>query len=393
MIGQQLRLADGGMTRRISYVQFTDPAAYPPVEHSSRLFAERGWQVFILGTGTLGDLNLQLPTHDRISLKKIGFVQAGWMQKLQHILFFFLTLYWTWRWRPSWIYASDPLACPIVWLVQRIMQVNVVYHEHDSPNPDEVKSRFLKAVLAFRRKLARDADVCVLPQQARLLKFLETTGRTKLTFCVWNCPRLEEVVDSVSNQQDGLIVYYHGSITSARLPAQLIIAASRLKGAVRLRVAGYEAPGNVGYLRELTALAAKSGAAAMIECLGTISHRKDLLVLGSKAHVGLSLMPKQSDDFNLQHMVGASNKPFDYMACGLPLLVTNLPDWVSTFVKAGYGRACDPDDPDSIEAALRWYLEHPEERRAMGQKCKDKIRQSWNYESTFADVMAQIENV
>jgi hypothetical protein len=77
------------MTRRISYVQFTDSAAYPPVEHSSKLLAERGWQVFILGTGTLGDLNLQLPTHDRISLKKIGFVQAGWMQKLQHILFFF----------------------------------------------------------------------------------------------------------------------------------------------------------------------------------------------------------------------------------------------------------------------------------------------------------------
>src|SRR5262249_23230632 len=128
-------------------------------------------------------------------------------------------------------------------------------------------------------------------------------------------------------------------------------------------------------------------------CLGTISHRKDLLGLGSKAHVGLSLMPKRSDDFNLQHMVGASNKPFDYMACGLPLLVTNLPDWVSAFVKPGYGHACDPDDPDSIEAALCWYVEHPEERRAMGQKCKDKIRQCWNYESTFAHVMAQIENV
>src|SRR5262249_52397275 len=181
----------------------------------------------------------------------IGFAQAGWMQKLQYIFFFFVTLYWTLRWRPSWIYASDAPVCPIVWLVQRIVHVNVVYHEHDSPNSDRADSWFLKVVLAFRRKLARDAELCVLPQEARLLKFLETTGRTKLAFCVWNCPRLEEVIESESNQ-DGLIVYYHGSITSARLPTQLIIAASRLKGAVRFRVAGYEAPGNVGYLRELT---------------------------------------------------------------------------------------------------------------------------------------------
>jgi glycosyltransferase involved in cell wall biosynthesis len=102
-------------------------------------------------------------------------------------------------------------------------------------------------------------------------------------------------------------------------------------------------------------------------------------------------MPKQSDDMNMQQMVGASNKPFDYMACGLPLLVSSLPDWVSTFVQSGFAIACDPDDPDSIEAALRWYLEHPEQRREMGQKCKAKISEAWNYEKEFASVLKVIE--
>jgi glycosyltransferase involved in cell wall biosynthesis len=388
---RQLPLTDAGLIRRILYVQFTDPAAYPPVEHSSRLLAERGWKVFMLGTGTLGNLNLQLPSHDRIVLKKIRFVQAGLMQKLHYILFFVLALYWTWRWRPSWFYASDPLVCPIVWFVQRIMPVNVVYHEHDSPNPKQATSWFMRAVLAFRSKVARDAELCVLPQRARLLNFLETTGRTKPTFCVWNCPRLEEVVEGDSKQQDGLIAYYHGSITNARLPPQLIIAASRLKGAVRLRVAGYETAGNAGYVQELTTLAAKCGAATIVEPLGTIPPRKDLLAIGSKAHVGLSLMPKQSDDFNLQHMAGASNKPFDYMACGLPLLVSNLPEWVSMFVEPGFAIACDPDDPDSIETALRWYLDHPEERRDMGQRARMKIREAWNYDNEFASVLEAIE--
>jgi hypothetical protein len=46
-------------------------------------------------------------------------------------------------------------------------------------------------------------------------------------------------------------------------------------------------------------------------------------------------MPKQSEDINMRHMVGASNKPFDYMASGLPLLVTDLPEWAATFVEPG----------------------------------------------------------
>jgi glycosyltransferase involved in cell wall biosynthesis len=80
------------------------------------------------------------------------------------------------------------------------------------------------------------------------------------------------------------------------------------------------------------------------------------------------------------------------MACGLPLLVSDLPDWVSTFVEPGYARACDPNDVDSIEAELRWYLDHPDERREMGRRCREQIRKAWNYETTFASVIATLEN-
>src|SRR5262249_19448068 len=152
-----------------------------------------------------------------------------------------------------------------------------------------------------RRKLAKDAELCVLPEHARLLEFLETTKRTKPAYCVWNCPRLDEVPDLNSDQGQELIIYYHGSITRVRLPSELIIAASRFKGAIRVRVAGYEAPGSIGYLAELTALAAKNGTAELVEFLGAIPLRRDLLSNASKAHVGLSFMPRHSEDINMQH--------------------------------------------------------------------------------------------
>ena len=57
-------------------------------------------------------------------------------------------------------------------------------------------------------------------------------------------------------------------------------------------------------------------------------------------------MPRTSDDMNMLNMTGASNKAFDYMAAGLTLLVSDLPDWHAMFVAPGFGRACDPADPD-----------------------------------------------
>jgi glycosyltransferase involved in cell wall biosynthesis len=381
---------------RILYVQYTDPAGYPPLEHSSILLAKQGWDIVFLGTGTAGKQRLEFPARSRVRVQRMRFVEAGWRQKLQYLFFSVWIIYWTWRWRPKWIYASDPLVSPVVWWVRKLFGTCVLYHEHDSPNSHEAHTRFMQKVLSYRRKLARECELCVLPQKLRLQKLLEDTGRAKPTFCVWNCPGLYELTginphqERNKSEQQELIVYYHGSITGGRLPTELIAAASRLKGAVRLRVAGRETLGSIGYIAELKALAAKCGTPDIIEFLGTMPLRQDLFRSASMAHVGLSMMPKVSQDINMQQMLGASNKPFDYMACGLPLIVTDMPDWVAAFVNPGYALACDPDDADSIEVALRWYLEHPNERQQMGRKCRDKIVQDWNYETMFADVMTKL---
>lgn len=85
-------------------------------------------------------------------------------------------------------------------------------------------------------------------------------------------------------------------------------------------------------------------------------------------------------------MTGASNKPFDCLACGLALLVSDLPDWREMYVTPGYGLTCDPDNPETIATALRWFLEHPDEMRAMGKRGRQRILEEWNYERQFLPV-------
>ncbi|OLE34357.1 MAG: hypothetical protein AUI36_27970 [Cyanobacteria bacterium 13_1_40CM_2_61_4] len=69
--------------------------------------------------------------------------------------------------------------------------------------------------------------------------------------------------------------------------------------------------------------------------------------------VGIHAPAIRRDDGNEQTMTGASKKPFDYLAFGLALLVSEVPEWKKMFVEPGYGLACEPEDPESIARQLR----------------------------------------
>lgn len=64
------------------------------------------------------------------------------------------------------------------------------------------------------------------------------------------------------------------------------------------------------------------------------------------------------------------------MACGLGLIVSDLPEWQKLFVKPGHAVACDPEDPGSIARAIAWFVEHP--REAAEIRARQKIMDEWN---------------
>jgi glycosyltransferase involved in cell wall biosynthesis len=187
-------------------------------------------------------------------------------------------------------------------------------------------------------------------------------------------------------------VLYHGSIVPARLPPAVLEALARLPPGSRLRVVGYETLGNTGYVGRLQEAARRLGVGDRVQFLAPMP-RRELLRCSLECDVGLALMPTASPNLNEQTMAGASNKPFDYLACGLAVLVSDLPDWRRLYVAPGYGLACDPGDPASIAGALRWFLEHPGETRAMGERGRRRIAAEWNYETQFAPVFRRLTGV
>ena len=382
---------------RVLYVQYTNPGAYPHVDHSAELLADAGFEVLVLGTRRADD-PLELTAHPRVRVKTMLHEPPGWRQKLHYARFAAWALLWTIRWRPQWVYASDPPSCPVALLAGSLPDVRVLYHEHDSPSVSDagrviVRTLSDKAIMRARQALARRCELVILPNEARAAAYTRTTGRDRV-LTVWNTPLRREV--AAPDHQDAvhsrLRALYHGSIVPARLPLTVIDALAALPATVTLDIAGYETMGHPGYVDQLLARAWQLGAADRVRMHGAL-RRADLMRVCATCDVGLALLPAQSADLNERAMVGASNKPFDYMASGLALLVPALPEWRATYVEPGFGLACDPASARTIEAALRWLLEHPEDRVAMGARGRQKILGDWNYDRCFAPVLDQVRTL
>ena len=376
-------MGDGSL---VLYIQYTNPNAYPPLEHSSRLLADAGWQVLFLGTGARGAADkLVFSPHSRVQIKLMHYCPPGWRQKLHYLTYILWVLAWVAWSRPKAVYCSDALTCPVALLVHWLFRVPVYYHEHDSPAP--ATSAMMWICAAARRRLARVARLCILPNAERLAAFTIAL-RPRQTVCVWNCPtRDEATLARDSARMTGIILWYHGSLTPSQFPPTVIHALAQLPPNVTLRFAGYETIGHSGYVNELLQLAGQLGVADRVRYLGTPPSRRELFALARQADVGLVLFDRQFRE----PMAGASNKPFDYLACGLALLVTDTAEWEKMYAAAGYAQSCDPHDPEAIAAAVRWFLERPGEARTMGEAGRLRLEAEWNYETQFqpvADLMS-----
>jgi glycosyltransferase involved in cell wall biosynthesis len=179
---------------------------------------------------------------------------------------------------------------------------------------------------------------------------------------------------------------YQGSLVPGRLPLTIVDALGRVAAPVELWITGYETIGSANYTLEIMRRAASLGIAERVRILPVVS-REAMLDRTAECDLGLALMPPAGADINESTMAGASNKAFEYLACGVPLLVTNLDDWRRIFVDTGVALSCDPVDVDGIQSAFEYAASHRDELERMGALGRERVDREWNYETQFGPVM------
>jgi glycosyltransferase involved in cell wall biosynthesis len=78
---------------------------------------------------------------------------------------------------------------------------------------------------------------------------------------------------------------------------------------------------------------------------------------------------------------GMPNKLFEYMAAGLPVIVSNFPLWKEIVEGNNCGLTVDPMAPREIARAIGYLIGHPDEAMKMGENGRKAVLEKYNWES------------
>lgn len=126
-----------------------------------------------------------------------------------------------------------------------------------------------------------------------------------------------------------------------------------------------------------------------IEYMGNLS-RERLFEQYARASIGICTLHAVGQYALLDNM---STKVYEYMQCGLPVIMSNFQCYQRINQKYNFGICVDPSNADEIAAAIRYLLDHPEEAKRMGENGRRAVKEAFNWGVEEKKLLALYEDI
>lgn len=206
------------------------------------------------------------------------------------------------------------------------------------------------------------------------------------TVVVRNYARVEELQAGVTGppyREREPIALFTGGLTPIRCAAEMLAISDRLRDIPGYATVVVGRPESQAYVDQL---AVRPG----WDCVrygGIVPAARVRQLLG-EARIGLLLNLPRDDFLEL-----ATNKLFEYMAAGLPVVSTDIPFWRAIVEETQCGIVVDGADAVQLADAVRWLLEHPAEAEAMGERAKRAAEERYDWKSEGRTLLRLYERV
>lgn len=108
---------------------------------------------------------------------------------------------------------------------------------------------------------------------------------------------------------------------------------------------------------------------------------------GVAARVGRSVAGIATFLPTANNLIGSPNKLFEYMAMGLPVIISDFPAWRAMLDAVDCAYFVDPEDPAAIAGAMRAVLADPERSKAMGAAGRAAVEDTFNWEKQLDNLV------
>lgn len=93
------------------------------------------------------------------------------------------------------------------------------------------------------------------------------------------------------------------------------------------------------------------------------------------------------------HLISSPVKVFEYLACGLPVILSDFPAWRRMLAGVDAAVFVDPADPRAIAAAMRALIDSPTRALAMGAAGRTAVDETFNWTTQLAVLVAAYREI
>jgi len=266
----------------------------------------------------------------------------------------------------------------------------VVYdcHEH-FPDTVRIKPyippllRVIASILIdfYERSLAYFVN-CIVTADEETTKRFTRTNRIVVT--LFNFPRLEYFKTVSANYgQNRSTLIHSGSLGKERggdiMVESLKLVKDKIPEARLVLIGKFE---DSAYKNTLIEKIERNDLQDNVIILEQVPH-VELINHIAKSNIGLSLLqpcPK--------HQKNIPQKIFEYMACGIPVVASDLSTARPFIEPSECGILVDPTNPKQLAEALIFLLQNPEDAKRMGENGRKAVLEKYNWETESKKLLA-----
>lgn len=290
------------------------------------------------------------------------------------------------RYGASVVHSHDVNTLPTAWLASRISRARLVYDAHEISTSREGYDSFRRLVGMVEKRLMPAADGTITTTDARAKYFARAYHVTRPTV-LQNRPRLtrcaptNRIREELGLTEQWPIVIYQGGLQQGRGLEKLIRTTAKVPDAYFVLIGGGRLAHNLNQLIEELELQDR------VRIIPTVP-LSELPSYTASADIGVQPI----DNTCLNHYTTDSNKLFEYIIAGLPVVATDFPEIRRIVRRHDVGLLVPSDDPTSLAHALNVLVSDANLREAYAQNARSTgVTLNWEQqESRLVDLYQQV---